>query len=356
MDQLIAKASEISEEQALGILQQSNDKFEVCCAMVKLGEERLFSTMGVPVAWLVLPKQKALKRITGEWLKHANLVMMPQTSRLDETVALDLNSRRLFNIAVDHTKDVITTLHINNGLSKISADRTETIPTIGIVGYDGFISQRTIYEAENEQFNVAITDRVQTTTADLIFASRTREALENIKGQKRIAVAETYAPIYQNFLDRVFPNHNIEVIGFKGGVEGRQSRIPDVNVIGDITDSGGSLAENGLRYVLHISRSAPVIVRHTRFQEHVEPVNGEIIDQLCRDLTAATKAAFSDCRIFNPEDVQRNTTDRAAMLERGRPMNVESLDEYLTRAGKPGVRPEADASKYFYGMPLSPGC
>lgn len=309
-----------------------------------LTEQSLVEEYGPVRAALVLPKQKALKRITGEFLAHTGLVMQAQTKRIDQTMAIHADTGALYRISVEHTSDAIKLIQEGNGQARASSYCEGSVPLIAMVGFDGFASQRYMHEKAGKPFKTALQRTLQTTRAGLVFAAHASENLENLDRQKKIAVASTYQGVYERFLENAFgEDHSIEVIPTKGGTEGKASFLPGISVIGDLTDSGGSLRENGLDYVVPVSESAPVLVMHADWREMVPNETRKDISNIMNAFQAASAAAFPDEPMFEPS--HHAMADEVAVL---------GLDEYLAQRGKTGIRPEGDQRVPFYGINYPP--
>ena len=326
-------------------------KAELKAQLNSMDIREIFNTFGKPVAAILLPKQRALSRITRKFLEHSGLTFKDTTSRIDHTYAVNADTGVCYRVSVDYTTDALTKINKFKGI-KISKDDTETVPVLAIVGYDGFASLRNGHAGTDKWF-AHVEQSLQTTKAGLVLASDKAEHLHNLRGQDIIATAATYNGIYKHFLDEAYGcNHEIGLLPLKGGTEGAAALLSDVSVIGDLTDSGGSLAENGLNYVLPISDAAPVIVMHTDWREFTSPANQVVIEDLKRHFLEASQKAFPQESIFDIRLSGHATDPRIIKNQTDLENSVVSLSDYLESRGKSGVRPEGDATINFYGMAL----
>lgn len=312
----------------------------------------LMEEYGAPVAHIMLPKQKALKRITRDILNTGSIFFKNVSNRVDDTYAIDVNNGNLLRVSVEHTSDAIELIADNSGFLLAREGHDEVIPAIAVVGYDGFASIRMERKDRDLETPVSIFGKLQTTKAGLVFAAKNEDALANFEQESRIAVAKTYKPLYEQFLDQAFPGHSIEVLGFKGGGESKPAFVPGVNVIGDLTDSGGSLRECGFTHVIDVGDSAPVLVSHSDIRERISDSQYEELKHLIGTLKAASKAAFPNEEVFETAYAKSQSLQHAVDVGQHQGHDVESLDGYLDRRGKSGRYQEVAkaASGRFYGV------
>ncbi|MBL4804857.1 MAG: hypothetical protein JKY71_08325, partial [Alphaproteobacteria bacterium] len=265
--------------------------------------DELFTEFAPPIAHIMLPKQKALSRIMRDVLNQGSVFMKATTDRADHSYAVDMRTGGLYRVSVEHTEDALEMIIENSGLVTARGRPEELIPTVAIVGYDGYESVRMKRAAEDQFTPVSLFGKMQTTRAGLVFAAKDPEHLRNLENERKIAVARTYEPLYSQFLEQAFgKDHGVHVRGFKGGVESKPFFLPGVNVIGDLTDSGGSLKELDYSHVIDVSDSAPVIVSHVDMREHVTEDYVDRIRELSHHLRRASALAFPDETLFEPSE------------------------------------------------------
>ncbi len=315
--------------------------------------DQLFEEFAPPIAHIMLPKQKALSRIMRDVLNQGSLVFKAATDRVDCSYAIDARTNGLYRVSVEHTEDALEMIIENGGMVTARGRNDELIPTIAIVGYDGYESVRMKRAASEQVTPVALFGKMQTTRAGLVFAAKDPEHLRQLEDQSKIAVAGTYQPLYEQFLRQALGDkHGINIRGFKGGVESKPFFLPNVNVIGDLTDSGGSLKELNYTHVIDVSDSAPVIVSHSDMNEHVTEPFVDRIRELSQHLRRASEAAFPRESLFEPVDATNYASSHARQVGQAPDHEVEAIDDYLERRGKTGRRPEASkkVEGAFYGV------
>lgn len=315
--------------------------------------DQLFEEFAPPIAHIMLPKQKALSRIMRDVLNQGSLVFKAATDRVDCSYAIDGRTGGLFRVSVEHTEDALEMIIENGGMVTARNGGNELIPTIAIVGYDGYESVRMKRAAEDQFTPVSLFGKMQTTRAGLVFASKGADILQNLENESKIAVAKTYQPLYEQFLCQALgKDHGIHVRGFKGGVESKPFFLPNVNVIGDLTDSGGSLKELDYTHVIDVSDSAPVIVSHSDMREHVTEPFVDRIRELSQHLRRASEAAFPKETLFEPITATNYAYSHARQVGQAPDHEVEAIDDYLERRGKTGRRPAASkkVEGAFYGV------
>lgn len=329
-------------------------KTEIKNRLNKIHDEKaLIQEFGLPIAGFGLPKQKPLKRITQEILKHSGLVFWDRPSRIDHSYAYDTNSQHLLRVTIDHTIDALSTINNGGGVIKATYDSSKKIPFIAIVGYDGFSSQRYLAQENGRPWFARVKKPLQSTQAGLVLAARQKHSLVNLGKQTNIAVAATYEGIYRGFLREAFgkQSDSIILIPRKGGTEGSESFIEKIEVIGDLTDSGASLKKNGLDYVIPVSDSAPVIITHNDWVEHVKPKQIRHIEDLVLHFQRASETAFPNEKLFDMRP-SSHTNDSKPQRDKGIEKRIISLDEYLKSRGKTGTRADAEIAAPFYDLKM----
>ncbi len=298
--------------------------------------ETLMGEYGAPVAHIMLPKQKALKRIAQEVFQQSPILFQSQPKRIDTTLALNAKTGDLYAVSIEHTEDALTLIDICNGFSTINGSGLK-LPIVAMVGYDGMrsVSMRRAEKGENSPFEIHTT--LQTTKGGLVFAAKSKDTLIALKEQERIAVAKTYQPLYERFLKEALGHdHNIKVVGFKGGGEHKPIIMSNVDVVGELVDSGGSLIEAGYTHVIPVHESPVVLATHSDLFNRVDEITADKIHHLAGHLQDASRKAFPNEPAFDPKEatLSRQATNVGAAGDH----LVMDIETYLDQKGKAGRR------------------